>query len=165
MPTGTPFNAPTAKDRSRVIKIRDGTDVAARYFVYKLYEATGGQPMQWRRCMGWASQRRPFPGRLSADGSFSRAWAQAAGPQGRVNRRRATAGAQGKIDRIDGIQAQRVLLPRRLLAPRPKRPPQRRTYFSSASRRSPQGNKDTSRVARNLAAVASRSKLLPMPAT
>lgn len=47
MPTGTPFNAPIANGRSRVIKIRDGTDVAARYFVYKLYDATGGQPMQW----------------------------------------------------------------------------------------------------------------------
>jgi hypothetical protein len=23
-------------------------DVAAKYFVYKLYEATDGQPMQWR---------------------------------------------------------------------------------------------------------------------
>ena len=48
MPTGTPFNATTAKGRSRVIKIRDGIDVAARYFVYKLYEATDGQPMQWQ---------------------------------------------------------------------------------------------------------------------
>jgi hypothetical protein len=48
MPIGTPFNAPTtAKGRSRVIKIRDGTDVAARYFVYKLYEGTDGQPMRW----------------------------------------------------------------------------------------------------------------------
>ena len=52
MPTGTPFNAPTAKGRSRVIKIRDGTDVAARYFVYKLYEGTGGQPMQWTTLHG-----------------------------------------------------------------------------------------------------------------
>ena len=45
MSIGTPFNAPTAKGRSRVIKIHDGTDVAARYFVYKLYEATDGQLM------------------------------------------------------------------------------------------------------------------------
>jgi hypothetical protein len=30
----------------QVIKIRDGTEVAARYFVYKLYEATDRQPMQ-----------------------------------------------------------------------------------------------------------------------
>ena len=48
MDIATPFNAPSAKGRPKVIKIRDGTDVAARYFVYKLYEATGGQPMQWR---------------------------------------------------------------------------------------------------------------------
>ena len=52
MPTGTPFNAPIAKGRSRVIKIRDGTDVAARYFVYKLYEGTDGQPMQWTTVQG-----------------------------------------------------------------------------------------------------------------
>jgi hypothetical protein len=48
MPIATPFNAPTAKGPLKVIKIRDGTEVAARYFVYKLYEATGGQPMQWQ---------------------------------------------------------------------------------------------------------------------
>ena len=45
----TPLNAPVSlKRRAKVIKIRDGTEVAARYFVYKLYEATGGQPMQWQ---------------------------------------------------------------------------------------------------------------------
>ena len=48
MPIATPFNAPTAKGTPKVIKIRDGTDVAARYFVYKVYDATGGQPMQWQ---------------------------------------------------------------------------------------------------------------------
>jgi hypothetical protein len=43
-----PFNAPVyAKRRAKVIKIRDGTEVAARYFVYKLYDATHGQAMQW----------------------------------------------------------------------------------------------------------------------
>ena len=26
----------------------DGIDVAARFFVYKLYEATDGQPTQWQ---------------------------------------------------------------------------------------------------------------------
>jgi hypothetical protein len=39
MPIATPFNAPAAKGRLKVIKIRDGTDVAARYLVYKLYDA------------------------------------------------------------------------------------------------------------------------------
>ena len=48
MSIATSFNAPAAKGRPKVIKIRDGTEVAARYFVYKLYEATGGQPMQWQ---------------------------------------------------------------------------------------------------------------------
>jgi hypothetical protein len=44
----TPFNGPTAKGRPKAITIREGIDVAARFFVYKLYEATDGQPMQWR---------------------------------------------------------------------------------------------------------------------
>jgi hypothetical protein len=48
-----PSNAPvSAKGRAKVIKIRDGTEVAARYFVYKLYEATGGHPTQWAALYG-----------------------------------------------------------------------------------------------------------------
>ena len=40
-----PFNAPvSSKRRAKVIKIRDGTEVAARHFVYKLYDTTGGRP-------------------------------------------------------------------------------------------------------------------------
>jgi len=35
------------KGKPKVIKTREGIDVAARYFAYKLYEATDGQPMQW----------------------------------------------------------------------------------------------------------------------
>jgi len=52
MSIATTFNATTAKGPPKVIKTRDGTDVAARYFVYKLYEATGGQPMQWQVLLG-----------------------------------------------------------------------------------------------------------------
>jgi hypothetical protein len=33
-------------------KAGDAIDVAARYFVYKLYEATEGQPGQWRALYG-----------------------------------------------------------------------------------------------------------------
>jgi hypothetical protein len=44
------FNIRTTK--SKVVKTGDGTDVAARYFVYKLYEATDGQPMQWQVLLG-----------------------------------------------------------------------------------------------------------------
>jgi hypothetical protein len=39
------FYIPNGK--AKVVKARDGADVAARYFVCKLYEATGRQPMQW----------------------------------------------------------------------------------------------------------------------
>jgi len=52
MSIATTFNATTAKRTPKVIKTRDGTDVAARYFVYKLYEATDGQPMQWQVLLG-----------------------------------------------------------------------------------------------------------------
>jgi hypothetical protein len=47
MAIGT-FNISASRAKSKVIKTGDGTDVAARYFVYKLYEATSGQPMQWQ---------------------------------------------------------------------------------------------------------------------
>jgi hypothetical protein len=47
MPVGT-FNIRTTNGQSKVVKTGNGTDVAARYFVYKLYEATDGQPMQWQ---------------------------------------------------------------------------------------------------------------------
>ena len=43
-----PFNAPVStKRRTKAIKIRDGAEVAVRHFVYKLFDATHGQPMQW----------------------------------------------------------------------------------------------------------------------
>jgi hypothetical protein len=48
-----PFIAPvSAKRRAKVIKIRDGTEVAARHFVYKLYDTTGGEAMQWQVLLG-----------------------------------------------------------------------------------------------------------------
>ena len=58
-----PFNAPvSAKDRAEVIKICEGLDVAARRFVYKLYDTTDGQPTQWRVLLRWENRRRPFAG-------------------------------------------------------------------------------------------------------
>ncbi len=45
------FNsAPTGKPK--VMNALDAIDVAARYFVYKLYEATDRQPMQWQVLLG-----------------------------------------------------------------------------------------------------------------
>jgi hypothetical protein len=40
------------KSTSKATKTSDGIEVAARYFVYKLYEATDGQPMQWQVLLG-----------------------------------------------------------------------------------------------------------------
>ena len=51
MAIGT-FYISTTKGQSKVVKSRDGTDVAARYFVYKLYEDTDGHPMQWATLQG-----------------------------------------------------------------------------------------------------------------
>ena len=66
------FNATKTKDQSKVIKTRDGTDVAARYFVYKLYEATDRQPMQWQVLSGMGESAATISRAVGADGSFSK---------------------------------------------------------------------------------------------
>jgi hypothetical protein len=49
------FNIPKSKGKS--FKTIEAIDVAARYFVYKLYEATDGRPMQWRAMYGMGESR------------------------------------------------------------------------------------------------------------
>jgi hypothetical protein len=44
------FRIPKSKGKS--LKTLDAIDVAAKYFVYKLYEATDGRPMQWQVLLG-----------------------------------------------------------------------------------------------------------------
>jgi hypothetical protein len=51
------FNIPKGKPKAKVTKTRNGTDVAARYFVYKLYDATDGRPMQWGTLLGMDESR------------------------------------------------------------------------------------------------------------
>jgi hypothetical protein len=41
-----PFLIPTAK--SKPTRTSEGVDVAARYFVYKLYDATRANPVMWQ---------------------------------------------------------------------------------------------------------------------
>jgi hypothetical protein len=48
--TFRPFTILAAKGKS--LRTIDAIDVAARYFVYKLYEGTDGQPMQWATLQG-----------------------------------------------------------------------------------------------------------------
>ena len=51
------FNIPKSKDTPKAIKIANASDVATRYFVYKLYEATDGQPKVWRTLRGMGELR------------------------------------------------------------------------------------------------------------
>jgi hypothetical protein len=51
------FNMPRSNPASRVIKTVDAIDVAAKYFVYKLYDTTDGQPMQWETLRGMDETR------------------------------------------------------------------------------------------------------------
>ena len=53
--TSRTFIITAAKGKS--LKTIDAIDVAARYFVYKLYEATDGQPMQWATLRGMDESR------------------------------------------------------------------------------------------------------------
>jgi hypothetical protein len=46
------FNPFASTTKLKAVRTRDALDVAARYFVYKLYEATDGQPMQWGTLRG-----------------------------------------------------------------------------------------------------------------
>jgi hypothetical protein len=46
------FNIARTKATRRHARTVDRTEIAARYFVYKLYEATGGYPMQWTALYG-----------------------------------------------------------------------------------------------------------------
>jgi hypothetical protein len=56
MALGT-FNIAATKGKTKIVKTRDGTDVAARYFVYKICETTDGQPMQWATLQGMEESR------------------------------------------------------------------------------------------------------------
>jgi hypothetical protein len=47
-------STPTGKPKVMTL---NAIDVAARYFVYKLYDATDGQPMQWATLRGMDESR------------------------------------------------------------------------------------------------------------
>ena len=51
------FNIARTKGTPKTFKIANAIDVAARYFVYKLYEATDGQPMQFATLRGMGELR------------------------------------------------------------------------------------------------------------
>jgi len=44
--TSRTFRIAASRSASKTVKTADSSEIAARYFVYKLYEATDGQPKQ-----------------------------------------------------------------------------------------------------------------------
>jgi hypothetical protein len=82
------FIIPTTK--SKVIKTRDGTDVAARYFVYKLYEATDGYPMQSAALYGIGESA------ATISRAVERGWVVLQGVGGKVLKRKAALTDEGR---------------------------------------------------------------------
>ena len=68
------FTGPIRRVGPRTIKTLDAIDVAAKYFVYKLYEATGRQPMQWATLHGLDELRTTIARAVERGWSFSRTW-------------------------------------------------------------------------------------------
>ena len=84
------FNATTAKGQSKVTKTADGTDVAARYFVYKLYEATDGRPMQWQVLHGMGEAA------ATISRAVERGWVILEGTSGKPQERKAALTDEGR---------------------------------------------------------------------
>jgi hypothetical protein len=51
------FNIAQAKGTPKPAKTADTTEIAARYFVCKLFDATAGQPMRWATLRGMNESR------------------------------------------------------------------------------------------------------------
>jgi hypothetical protein len=75
-------NASAAKPDAKVIKTRDETDVAARYFVCGLFEARGGQWMQWRVMHGMGESA------ATVSWAVERGWGRSPGQGGKPLERR-----------------------------------------------------------------------------
>ena len=102
MPIGT-FNIRTNKGQSKVAKAGDGADVAARYFVYKLYEAISGQPMQWQVLHGMGESA------AAISRAVERGWVVLQEVRGKPLELKAALTDEGRrlarrVDRTDGVQ-------------------------------------------------------------
>lgn len=71
-------------------KTTDAIDIAARYFVYKLYEETDGQPNQWRELRGIGEA----PGTVAR--AFERGWVTLRAVAGKPLRRSAALTDEGR---------------------------------------------------------------------
>ena len=69
---------------------RDALDVAARYFVYKLYDTTGGQPMQWGVLLGMGESA------ATISRAVERGWVILGGTSGKPLERKAVLTDEGR---------------------------------------------------------------------
>ena len=81
------------KGTSKATKTSDGIEVAARYFVYKLFEATGGQPMQWQVLHGMGESA------ATIFRAVERGWVILQDVRGKPLDRKASLTAEGRLAR------------------------------------------------------------------
>jgi hypothetical protein len=84
------FNIPKNKGTPKTAKIADPVDVAARYFAYKLYEATGGQPKTW------ATLREMGERAATIFRAVERGWVIVEGTSGKPRERKAALTDEGR---------------------------------------------------------------------
>ena len=84
------FNIPKSKSTPKRVKIADTIDVAARYFVYKLYEATDGQPKVWETLRGMGELRATIAR------AVERGWVILEGTSGKPLERKAALTDEGR---------------------------------------------------------------------
>jgi hypothetical protein len=82
------FNIPKSKGKS--FKTIDAIDVAARYLVYKLYEATDGQPMRRATLRGIGELR------ATVERAVERGWVILEGTSGKPLDRKAALTEEGR---------------------------------------------------------------------
>jgi len=68
----------------------DATDIAARFFVYKLYEATDGHPDEWRALRGMGESVSTI------SRAIERGWVTINGAEGKLLDCRATLTLEGR---------------------------------------------------------------------
>ena len=78
------------KGTPKSVKIANPIDVAACYFVYKLYEATSGQPMQWGTLRGMGES----PATIAR--AVERGWVILEGTSGKLLERKAVLTDEGR---------------------------------------------------------------------
>jgi hypothetical protein len=85
-----PFTIPKNKGTPKGFKIADPIDVAARYFVYKLYEATDGRPKVWATSQGMDESR------ATIERAVERGWVILEGTSGKTLERKAALTDEGR---------------------------------------------------------------------